>query len=70
MRERGLKLGRFFWVAVYGMAKKLNDAEWGSFKEMLIATSAMVDALAQLLIAKGLVTESEFHEKLKQVQKE
>jgi hypothetical protein len=35
---------------------------------MLIATSVMVDALAQLLIGKGLVTEREFHEKLKQVQ--
>ena len=29
-----------------------------------------VDALAQLLIEKGLIAEDEFHKKLKEVQKE
>ena len=41
-----------------------------SFKELLFANSIQVDALAQLLIEKGLITEEEFYIKLKQVQRE
>ncbi|RLD97775.1 MAG: hypothetical protein DRI92_05040 [Aquificota bacterium] len=41
-----------------------------TFKEMLMANSVMVDALAQLLIEKGVITEVEFIAKLKQVQAE
>jgi len=50
------------------VAQKLDDKELVSFKEMLIATSVMVDSLAQLLIDKGVISEQEFHTKLKQVQ--
>ena len=50
------------------MAEKLNDKELISFKEMLIANSIQVDALAQLLIEKGIFSEQEFFTKLKMVQ--
>ena len=49
------------------MAGKLDNKELVSFKEMLMANSVQVDAIAQLLIEKGLITESEFHSKLSQV---
>jgi hypothetical protein len=49
------------------MARKLDEKEFVSFKELLIANSIQVDALAQLLIEKGLLTEQEFLTKLKQV---
>ncbi|MFC1579549.1 hypothetical protein ACFL4N_01405 [Thermodesulfobacteriota bacterium] len=52
------------------MVHKLNDRELVSFKEMLMANSIQVDALAQLLIEKGLITEEEFYTKLKKVQGE
>ena len=52
------------------MAGKLNDKELVSFKEMLIANSIQVDALSQLLIEKGKITEQEFFTKLKMVQME
>lgn len=35
-----------------------------------MASSIQVDALSQLLIEKGLITEDEFYAKLKQVQME
>jgi len=50
------------------MAEKLDEKELVSFKELLIANSIQVDALSQLLIEKGLITEQEFYTKLKQVQ--
>jgi len=52
------------------MAQQLNPNETVTFKEMLMANSVMVDALAQLLIEKGVITEEEFLSKLKQVQGE
>ena len=52
------------------MAEKLNDNELVSFKEMLIANSIQVDAVAQLLIEKGIFSEQEFFTKLKMVQME
>jgi mannitol/fructose-specific phosphotransferase system IIA component (Ntr-type) len=52
------------------MARKLDDKELTSFKELLIANSIQLDALAQLLIDKGVITEQEFLAKLKQVQAE
>jgi hypothetical protein len=52
------------------MAQKLDERELVTFKEMLIANSIQVDAMAQLLIEKGVITELEFHSKLKQVQME
>ena len=50
------------------MAKKLDPADLVSFKELLMANSIMADALVQLLIDKGLITQTEFFENLKQVQ--
>ncbi len=50
------------------MAEKLDPQELVSFKELLIANSIQVDALAQLLIEEGLISEQKFIAKLKQVQ--
>ena len=52
------------------MAEKLSDKELIPFKEILIANSIQVDALAQLLIEKGIISEEEFYSKLKEVQGE
>jgi hypothetical protein len=49
------------------MAEKLDEKELVPFKEMLMANSVQVDAVAQLLIDKGVFTEEEFHAKLSQV---
>ena len=50
------------------MAEKLDEKELVTFKELLIANSIQADALSQLLIEKGIITEEEFFVKLKQVQ--
>ena len=50
------------------MGEKLDEKELVSFKEMLMANSIMVDALAQLLFEKGVFTEDELYAKLKEVQ--
>ena len=47
------------------MAQKMDEKDLVSFKEMLLANSKMVDALAQLLFEKGVFTEEEFYAKLK-----
>ena len=52
------------------MAQKLDDNELVSFKELLMANSIQLDALAQLFIEKGFITKEEFFAKLKQVQAE
>jgi beta-N-acetylglucosaminidase len=52
------------------MAEKLDPKEIVSFKELLMANSIQVDAIAQLLIEKGIITNEEFFAKLKQVQSE
>ena len=52
------------------MAEKLDDKELISFKEMMMATSMQTDALAQLLIDKGIITEDEYFGKLKEVMAE
>ena len=52
------------------MAEKLDEKQLVTFKELLMANSIQVDALAQLLIEKGIITEQEFYAKLKQVQME
>jgi hypothetical protein len=46
------------------MAEKLDEKELVTFKEKLMANSIQVDAVAQLLIEKGVFTEQEFHSKL------
>ena len=50
------------------MAEKLDPKELVSFKELLMANSIQIDALTQLLIEKGIITNEEFFAKLKQVQ--
>lgn len=50
------------------MARKLDEKELVSFEELLRANMIQVDALSQLLIEKGLITEQEFYTKLKEVQ--
>ena len=50
------------------MAQKLDDNELVTFKELLMANSIQVDALAQLLIEEGIITQEKFFTKLKQVQ--
>lgn len=52
------------------MAEKLDPNELVSFKELLMANSIQIDAVAQLLIEKGIITQEEFFAKLKQVQSE
>ena len=50
------------------MAKPLNPKDLVTFKELLMANSMQVDALVQLLIEEGLISEQRFFQKLKQVQ--
>ena len=52
------------------MAEKLDPDELVSFRELLIANSIQIDAIAMLLMEKGLITKDEFYTKLKQVQME
>jgi hypothetical protein len=52
------------------MPDKLDKKELVSFKELLMANSMQVDALCQLLIEKGIISEQEFYAKLKQVQQD
>jgi hypothetical protein len=49
------------------MAQALSPDENVTFKELLMANSIQVDALAQLLIEEGIISEQKFFEKLKQV---
>ena len=50
------------------MAQQLDENELVSFKELLMANSIQIDALAQLLIEEGIITQEKFITKLKQVQ--
>jgi len=50
------------------MAKSLPENGLVTFRELLIANSIQVDALAQLLIEEGLISKEKFIAKLKQVQ--
>ena len=52
------------------MAEKLDQNELVSFRELLIANSIQIDAMAMLLIEKGMITKDEFFTKLKQVRME
>jgi len=54
----------------YPMAERLDEKELVGFEELLRANSIQVDALSQLLIEKGFITEQEFFVKLKEVQGE
>ena len=50
------------------MATPLDPDELVSFKELLIANSIQNDAIVQLLIEEGIITQEKFFTKLKQVQ--
>jgi hypothetical protein len=50
------------------MAQPLDPKELVHFKELLMANSIQVDALVQLLIEQGLISEQRFFQKLKEVQ--
>ena len=50
------------------MAQPLDPQDHVTFKELLMANSMQVDALVQLLVEEGLITEQRFFQKLKQVQ--
>ena len=52
------------------MAQKLDDSETVTFKELLMANSMQVDALAQLMMKKGLISKEEFFDMLKEVKAE
>ena len=52
------------------MAQKIDDKDLVPLKELLMANSIQVDALAQLLIEKGIISREEFFKKLKEVQSE
>ena len=47
------------------MAEKLDPKELVSFKELLMANSIQIDAVAQLLIEQNIITKEEFFAKLK-----
>lgn len=50
------------------MAKKVDEKELVSFEELLRANMIQTDAVTQLLIEKGIITEEEFYAKLEKVQ--
>ena len=50
------------------MAEEDESRELVSFQEMLIVNSIQVDALAQLLIEKGIITKDDYFKKLTDVQ--
>ena len=50
------------------MTQKRDPADLVSLKELLVTNAIMTDALTQLLIEKGIITQEEFFTKLKQVQ--
>ena len=57
------------------MAEKLDKSELGKFKELLISIeellishSTQIDAVTQILVEKGIITNEEFAAKLKQIQ--
>lgn len=50
------------------MAQLLDSKDVVEFKELLLANTIQIDTMYQLLIQKEYFTESEFLEKMKQVQ--
>ncbi|MFP4085873.1 MAG: hypothetical protein ACLFUL_03690 [Desulfobacteraceae bacterium] len=52
------------------MTEKLDENEVISFKEALITQLIQPDTVTRLLMDKGIITEREFFDKLKQVQAE
>ena len=52
------------------MAQQLSPEELASFKELLLSSMIEIQTIAQLLFAKGIITQKEYDVKLKQVQAE
>ena len=52
------------------MAQQLNQDELVSFRELLISNTIQLDTVSRLLIEKGIITDEEFFDKLKEVQME
>lgn len=52
------------------MTEKIDFGEVANFKALLMTNAIQLDALAELLIEKGIITEEEFFDKLKKVQAE
>jgi hypothetical protein len=57
------------------MAEKLDKSELGKFKELLMAIeellilhSTHIDAVTQILVEKGIITNEEISAKLKKIQ--
>ena len=50
------------------MTKKIAVKEMATIREMLLANAIQVDALIQLLIEKGIITNDEYLTKVKKVQ--
>ena len=50
------------------MAQPLDPKDLVTFKEFVLANSIQIDALTQLLIEMGIITEKKFLAKLKEVQ--
>jgi hypothetical protein len=49
------------------MAELLDSKDVVEFKELLMANTIQIDTMYQLLMEKGLFTEAEFLEKMKEV---
>jgi hypothetical protein len=56
--------------AIMASAEILSNKDLVTFKELLMANSIQVDALARFLIEKGIISKEDFHMKLKKVQAE
>jgi hypothetical protein len=52
------------------MAEHCDSNEMSTFKDLLLANSLQIDAVAQLLIEKGVFTKDEFFDMLKRIQTE
>jgi hypothetical protein len=50
------------------MAQPLDPKDLVTFKEFVLANSIQIDALTQLLIEEGIISEQKFMAKLKEVQ--
>jgi hypothetical protein len=52
------------------MAESFEANEMSTFKDLLLANSLQIDAVAQLLIEKGVFSKDEFFDMLKRIQTE
>ncbi len=52
------------------MSENSGSDEMSTFKDLLLANSLQIDAVAQLLIEKGIFTKDEFFDMLKRIQSE